>query len=108
GPAVFDQYAGQISLVQALHGDDGEAVCGIEPTEGRIAEPLVSACKGDFGIRVIGLDRIINDENITATSGQSASDRGGKPISPQGSLEFGLGALLRIQPSAGKDALVKG
>jgi len=63
--------------MEPLHRDENEALGRIiEPAERGVAEPLRRRFSSDFRFRIIGLDRIIDDQDLTATTGQRAADRG--------------------------------
>ena len=77
--------------MQALHRDDDEALGVNRDGSARCCGTSQWPRESDFGIRVIGLDRIVEDKDVAAAAGQRAADGGGKTIAPPGRLEFGLG-----------------
>jgi hypothetical protein len=83
--------------MEPLHRDVDETLGGIiEPAEGGVAEPFDRRFPSDFGLGIVGLDRIIDDQDLAATAGERAADRGGQARAPLCGLEFTLGRLLGI------------
>jgi len=81
--------------VQPLHRDADNTIGKvIEPAHGRIAEPVDCASPRDFGIGVIGLDRIIDDQHTAAAAGERPADRSGQSRAPLCRLEFGFGGFF--------------
>jgi len=76
--ALFLQVAGEIVLMNALH-DENDAcdlfVVGTAQQGGTI--PLDRPLPDRFGMRIVLLERIVDDHQVAAQSSQRALDRGG-------------------------------
>ena len=67
---LFSQKAGHIVHMNALHDDDdGAGALVVEARQQRVRKPLI--CAGAFGFRegVIGLERIIDDDDVSTPAG---------------------------------------
>src|SRR5271169_5588991 len=72
----LDQDTRKVVHMEPLHRDAHETLRRvIEPAEGGVAEPFDRRFPSYFGFRVIGFDRIIDDQDLAATAGQRAADR---------------------------------
>jgi hypothetical protein len=61
--------------MQPLHSDDNETVLGrIETAKGGVAKPFIGSLERYLRIRVIGLDRVVDDQDVAAATGQCAAD----------------------------------
>ncbi len=86
--------AGQIILVQAVHDQPdraGELV--VEPAVEGVVEPFV--CRLALGLRqrLLGLQRVVDDDHVRTPPGQDAADRGRDAAALLGRLEFGHGLV---------------
>src|SRR6476659_2714035 len=69
----------RIINMQSLHDDDHRAVPLIIKTRHcGCPQPVVDALAPDLRIGILGLERVIDDEDICAPTGQCAANRGGK------------------------------
>jgi hypothetical protein len=76
--------------VQAVHDhDDGSLELVIEPAVEGMVEPLIGRPPLGLRQRLLGLQRIVDDDQVGAPPGQHAADRGGEPAALCGRLEFG-------------------
>src|SRR5205823_11352031 len=108
-PSTLDEPSREVVRVEPLHCDNHKALCRIvEPAHSSVAEPIVSAVKGNLRIGVISLDGIIDDQNVAATAGQNSAYGTRQSKAPTRGFELTLGALLWVKPGSGKDALVVG
>jgi hypothetical protein len=83
--------------MESLHGDDDEAfLMVIEPAKSSVAKPVIRAHKGYLGVGIVGLDWIIDNQDVAATTGQSAADRCREPISSLCRLKFSFSGLFWI------------
>ena len=58
------------------HDDDGAGLLVIEARQQRVVVPGIDAAALCFRVRVDRLQRIVDDDEIAAASGQGAADRG--------------------------------
>src|SRR2546429_9520523 len=94
--------------MEPLHGYDNQAVLVvIESTEGGITEPNVGSLQRDLRVRIVGLNRIIDDQHVATGTGQSAPDRGREPIPTPRRLEFAFGGFSWIQLGARNHRLIE-
>jgi hypothetical protein len=105
--------ARQIVFVQAVHDqDDRTRELVVEPAVEGVVEPLVRRLT--LGLRqcLLGLQRIVDDDEVGAAAGQHAADRGGEPAALRGRVEFRHRGALRREagrreelpvPAAGED-----
>jgi hypothetical protein len=63
-----------------------------------VVVPLVGRLALRLRQRLLGLQRIIDDDDIGTTPGQHTADRGGDAAALLGRLELGYGLTLRRQP----------
>ena len=85
--------------MEPLHRHDDETVTLIiEPTQSRVVEPIDGTLQRDLGVGIIGFDRVIDDQDVAAPTGQSASHGSCETISTPGRFELAFGVLLRVQP----------
>ena len=112
-PRLLRQHmAGEVVLVQSVHDEDdraGELV--VEAAVEGVVEPVVRRLALGLRQRLLGLQRVVDDDEVGAAPGQHAADRGGEPAALRGRVEFGhCGALRRqarredpLVPGAGED-----
>jgi len=82
--------AHQIVLVQSVHDQhDGTRELVVEPAVEGVVEPLVGRPPPGLGQRLLGLQRVVDDDQVGAAAGQHAFDRGREPATLRGRLEFG-------------------
>jgi hypothetical protein len=105
---MFEHVPDKVVLVQPLHDQDDAAVLlVIEPTEQAVVVPFVHRLALRIGERLIGLEGVIDNNDVAATAGQNATHGGGEAEALTGRHKFLDGLLLRRQ-TGGKKALVKG
>ena len=103
--AAVEQLAGQIANVKALHHqDNGVIFLVVEPRGQRGPIPVEHPFPTCFRHGIRGLDRVVDDDQVAATSSQCAADRGRQTKALFGRLHLRLGILGRVDPGAGKDA----
>jgi hypothetical protein len=88
-PLLFQDMADQIILMQALHDDDNHTLGFI--IEARVecpVEPFVDSQAPTLRQRVAGLQRIVDDDQIRAATGENAPDRCRQSKSTLGRNEF--------------------
>src|SRR5208283_3764887 len=67
---LLQDVANQIIRVKSLHDDYDHAVpFVVQPRVESAIEPIVDPGSLCFGIRLLGLDRVVNDNEVTAPSG---------------------------------------
>jgi hypothetical protein len=94
--------------VNALHDDDDRAgAFVVEAGQQGVLEPFVGRIAFGLGIAVVGLQRIVDNDQIAAAAGQRAPDRGRQPKSPYRQLNLALRILLP-DPRAWEQRLVPG
>jgi hypothetical protein len=68
--------AGQIIRMEPLHNDDDRAgAFVIETGQQGVLEPFIAGVALGVGMSVVGLERIVDDDQVASTSGQRAADR---------------------------------
>ena len=83
--------AGQVVHMDALHDDDDRAgAFVVEAGQQGVLEPLVGGVALGFGMGVVGLQRIVDNNQVAAAAGERAADRSGQPKSPCRQLNFCL------------------
>ena len=93
--------------MQALHDDyDGVIALVVEARQQRLVEPVIHVFPGGFGLAVGCLDRIVDDDDRTAATGQGAADRCVQPIAALRRAHFILGILARIDAHQRKEGSV--
>ena len=77
--------------MDALHDDDDRAgAFVVEAGQQGVLEPFVGGVALGFGMGVVGLQRIVDNNQVAAAAGERAADRSGQPKSPCRQLNFGL------------------
>ena len=90
--------ARQIVLVQPVHDQhDRPAVLVVQPAVERMVKPFVGALAVRVRQCLLGLERIVDDDNVRTAAGQHPADRGGDAAALCGGLEFGHRLPLRRQ-----------
>ena len=78
--------------MQTLHDEnDGAVDLVVEAAEQRVAVPLLALEAAGFGLRVSGLHRVVDNEDVAAAAGQRAACRGREPEPSFHRHELGLG-----------------
>src|SRR5208283_763751 len=73
--ALTQNVAGEIVLVQPLHHcDDCSGTLVVEARDERSAEPIDHPLARGFRLRLSGVERVVDDDEIGAASGQRAAD----------------------------------
>ena len=94
--------------METLHCHNDEALpWTVEPAQSGVAEPVNRALKCHDRVGIIGLDRIINDQNVAAPTSERATDRGCETKSATGGLELAFGGLFGIEAGGGKNSPIK-
>ncbi len=97
-PLLLRQHvAGEIVFVQPVHDEhDGARQLVVQPAVEGMVVPLVRHLALGLRQRLLGLQRIVDDDDVGAAPGQDAADRGGEPAALGRRVEFGhCGALRR-------------
>jgi len=85
--------------VQAVHDqDDGPHLLVVEAAVERVVEPLVGGPPVRLGQRLLGFQRIVDDDDVGTAPGQHTADRRGEPAALGRGLELGCGLPLRREP----------
>ena len=106
---LLHQVAGKVVDVQALHDEhDGSGVLIVEAAEQGVADPLLEVEPPRVGLRVGGLQRVIDDNDVAAPAGERASGRCGEPEPAPRRHELGFSRLGRIESSGGEGGLIPG
>jgi len=105
--------AGEVVLVQAMHDQhDGTPELVVEPAVEGVVVPFVRRLALGLRQGFLGLQRIVDDDQVGTPPGQHTADRGGDARALGGRLEFGHGLMARCEahreealvPVAGEDA----
>ena len=87
------------ALVQPVHDQhDRPRKLVVEPAVEGVVVPLVGRLALRLRQRLLGLQRVVDDDDVGTSPGQHAADRGGDPGALRCRLEFGHGLTLRRQP----------
>jgi hypothetical protein len=90
--------ADEVGLVQPLHDNDNSAAAlVVEPAVQGVDEPVVGGVALRRGERLLRLQRIVDQDDVGAASGQHAAGRGGKPVALAGGDELLNGLAVRRQ-----------
>jgi hypothetical protein len=77
--AVLEKVTDEVVDVQALHAhDDGVLGLVVEAGQQRVGVPLPKIVAGGLGLSLLGLQGIVDDQEVTATARQGAR----RPMSP--------------------------
>jgi hypothetical protein len=88
--------ADEVVLVQPLHDNDDRAVpLVVEAAVKGVIVPCIGTVSLRCGERLVGLQRVIDDDHVGAASGQHATVRGADPIPLAGSDELLYGLAVR-------------
>ena len=103
---LSEQVAGEVVLVEALHDNDDDAgALAIEAAVEGVIEPFVGGGALGLGERLVGLEGIVDDEEVGATSGEHSADRGGEAHALGGGVKFGDGLTFGGE-TRGKELLI--
>ena len=95
---LSEHMANEIVLVQPLHNDDnGACTLVVEPTVESVAEPLVCGLPLGVGQRFLRLQRVVDQDDVGAASGEHAAIAGGEPIPLAGGQKLLHGLTVRSQ-----------
>jgi hypothetical protein len=96
-PILLRQHvADQIVLVQPVHDqDDGARLLVVEARVEGMVEPLVGGPPLGLRERLLGLQRIVDDDDVGTPPGQHTADRSGDPPALRRRLELGYGLMPR-------------
>ena len=82
--------------MQTVHDqDDGSVLLVVETAVEGVVEPLVGRAPPGLRQGLLGLQGIVENDQVGAAPGQPAADRGRDPAALGGRLEFGDGLPLR-------------
>jgi hypothetical protein len=85
--------------VQPVHDEhDRTLLLVVEPAVEGVVEPFVGRLPLGLRQGLFGLQRIVDDDDVGAASGQDAADRGGEPTALLGRLELRHGLPLGGKP----------
>lgn len=102
----FAEVAGQIVFMQALHDDNADALLFvIKAAVQRIVVPVIHRLSSGFRPGIIGLERVVDNDDISAAPGQRPTDGGREPEAVFGCRYFILG-ILAANLRTGKDLLI--
>jgi hypothetical protein len=97
----------EVALVQALHYDDDRIVLlVVEPGNQRCAILLDVPRASRIGHGIGRLERVIDDDHISAAAGQRTAHGGGQTRTPLRSHDFNLGILRGIDLGTRENAPV--
>jgi len=106
GNILGEQVAGEVVFVETLHDDDDDAgALAIEAAVEGVIEPFVGGGALGLGERLVGLEGIVDDEEVGATSGEHSADRGGEAHALGGGVKFGDGLTFGGE-TRGKELLI--
>ena len=90
-PRLLLQYvAGEVILVQAVHDQhDGAAELVVEAAVEGVVVPFVRRLALGLRQGLLGLERVVDDDDVGTPPGQYAADRGGEAAALRGRVEFG-------------------
>jgi hypothetical protein len=93
-----DHVADDVVLVQPLHDDDDGAILLVilAAVEG-VVEPVVGGLALGVGERLLGLQRIVDQDDAGTPSGEHAAIGGGEPAAMGGGDELLYGLAVRSQ-----------
>jgi hypothetical protein len=95
--------ARKIVLVQPVHDHDDRPAPGVvQPAVEGVVEPVVRRLPLGLRQRLLGLQRIVDDDEVGTAPGQHPTDRGGEPAALRRRLEFGHRLPLR-RKAGGKE-----
>jgi hypothetical protein len=82
--------------VQPVHDQDDRTAPGVvEPAVKGVVEPVVDRLPLGLREGLLGLQRVVDDDDVGTTPGQHAADRGGDAAALRRRLEFGHRLPLR-------------
>src|ERR1700680_4843261 len=106
--SLLQQMTDEIIRVEALHDDDDRTLrLVIQPGQQSVGVPLLQGVPGALRLRLLRLQRVVDNHEITATTGQGATYRGRKPRTSRRGHDFGLGVLCWTDPGGGEYGPVK-
>src|SRR5258707_10585677 len=98
----------EIIRVETLHDDNNRALrLVVQPGQQSVGVPLLQGVPGALRLRLLRLQRVVDNHEITATTGQGATYRGRKPRTSRCRHDFGLGVLCRTDPGGREYGPVK-
>src|SRR6188768_4285875 len=105
-PSLPQEGPYKVPLVKALH-DDNNGVVGfaIQPRIQSVVVPLLDMLARCLRVSILGLLRIVDDQQITPATCQCATDRGSQPTPAGSRFHLKLGVLGRTDPRAWKQSL---
>ena len=87
------------------HGHDRAALLVVEARRQGGVEPLIDRVPGRVGVRIVGLDRVINDD-VAAATRQRAADRGCETPTAGRRLEVVRGGARTVDTRAREQVVV--
>lgn len=98
---------GQVIVMQALHDDkDAVALLVVEPGQERSIKPIVDGSAQRVRGHLVGLARIVDDDQVCTLAGQRATDRGRVSVPAGGRAEVALGVLFGTDSRAREELAV--
>ena len=93
--------------MQPLHDqNDGIVRLVVEARRHSLLIPAQDPAPGAFGVGLLGLHRVVDDDQIAAAAGRRTADRGGETASTPRSYKFRFVILLRTDPGFGEDPAI--
>src|SRR6187397_2917460 len=104
---LLQQVTYEIIGMQTLH-DDNNRTLGfvIQPRQQRVGIPLLEGIPGALRLCILWLQRVVDNDKISAAPGQGAADRSCEPRASRGRHHLGFGILDGTNSSGGKYATV--
>ena len=91
---LLDQMASKIVRVQALHHHYDRAFgFVVKPRKKGAGEPLFLRLTRAFRVRILWFERVVDNDQVAAATGQCATDRGGQARAAGGGHDFSFGVL---------------
>ena len=85
--------------MQPVHDHDDRTAAGVvQPAVEGVVEPVVGRLPLGLRQRLLGLQRVVDDDDVRTPPGQHATNRGREPAALCGRLELGCGLPLRREP----------
>src|SRR5262245_41250921 len=92
--SLLEQMANKIVRMQALHHHyDRTFGFVVKPRKKCTGEPLFLRLTRAFRVRILWFERVVDNEQVAAATGQCATDRGGQARAAGGGHDFSFGVL---------------
>jgi len=87
---LLEQMTDEVIGVETLHDNDNRTLClVIQPRQQSVGIPLLQGISGALRLCFLRLQRVVDNHEITATTGQGATYRGCKPRASRCGHDFG-------------------